>query len=62
MRKILGGAAIVVLLLLFTRPLFAQNGQFLFRDTTGQLDQTRIQQAANALTNRGATVAVYMVG
>jgi hypothetical protein len=49
----------VILLLLLATPALAQNGRLVYRDDAGKLDRSRVQSAAQQLTNRGATVAVY---
>lgn len=60
MRRLLG-LAVVALFLLLAAPAFAQSGRLTIVDTTGDLDQGRIEQAARSLVNQGAKVAVYLV-
>src|SRR4051794_34326217 len=52
-------AAILLLLLLLATPALAQGGRLVYHDDAGMLDRSRVQSAAQALINRGATVAVY---
>lgn len=52
--------AVVLLLLLVATPALAQ-ARLVFTDETGNLNQSRIEQAARPLLNRGAEVAIYMV-
>lgn len=60
MRSVIRLAVAAAILLLLATPALAQ-GQLLIRDPGGRLDQGDVQQAARALVNRGATVAVYVV-
>lgn len=50
-----------MLALLVMVPVSAQGSQFVFVDETGNLDRAQIQDAADPLIERGATVAIYMV-
>jgi hypothetical protein len=50
-----------MLALLVFAPVLAQSSNLVLEDETGQLDRSRIEQAAAPLLERGATVAVYMV-
>lgn len=60
MRQLTRLAIAAALLLLLATPALAQ-GRVIIRDPGGRLDQGAVQQAARALVNKGATVAVYVV-
>lgn len=62
MKHLIRLGAVLALLLLLALPALAQSGSFVFHDTTGQLNRSQIQQAAQPLVRQGAKVAVYMVG
>jgi hypothetical protein len=55
-------AAALGLLLLLVVPALAQGSHFICGDETDHLDCARIEAAARPLLDRGAAVAVYMVG
>jgi hypothetical protein len=59
-RYLIRMAAAAALLLLLAAPALAQ-GQLILEDPGGRLDRGEVQEAARALINRGATVAVYFV-
>jgi chromosome segregation ATPase len=59
-RRILYGL-IGVLVLLFVAPVQAQESRFVVVDEPGALDRERIEEAAQPLLERGATVAIYLV-
>ncbi|MCG8353216.1 MAG: hypothetical protein MI924_36070 [Chloroflexales bacterium] len=60
MKYLLRSLAVLAFLLLAVAPAFAQD-RFVFTDEVGNLDQGRIERAAQPLLNQGAEVAIYMV-
>ncbi|NTU86075.1 MAG: hypothetical protein HGA45_43230 [Chloroflexales bacterium] len=60
MRHLIRIAVAAALLLLLATPALAQ-GRVIIDDPGGRLDEDAVRQAARALVNRGATVAVYIV-